>query len=384
MVESAVLTKMETNKTAPGAPDIATAYPLHSIYFYPTESCNLSCIHCWLHPSHAPDEHTYQVQNRGNVSVDTMDKVVREALPLGLGHVKMTGGEPFLNPAFFDYMDCFSRYGLSLSIETNATLITDAVARKLKTYNLRHISTSLDGSHAGVHERIRRVKGCFEQALEGIQLLIENDIYPQVIFCLQQLNAHDLEDTIRLAHGMKIRSFEINPVVMTTTNSSSGNRCQSLTTEALLRLEKLIESDYANRYSRMHINLYIPPALKGIKEIARRPLCTCNIFNICGILSNGDVSVCGIGRRKKELVMGNVNEKGIARIWREGRVFKDIREKIPHQMQGICGKCLFKQHCLGFCRADALYSGQSLLDPNDLCQAVYRKGMFPESRTLSP
>ncbi len=375
---------METNKTRSGDSETAIDYPLHSIYFYPTESCNLRCIHCWLHPLHAPDNHTYQGQNRGNVTVETMDKVVREALPLGLGHVKLTGGEPFLNPAFFDYMDCFSKYGLPLSIETNGTLITESVARKLKTYNLRHISTSLDGSNAGVHETIRRVKGSFKQALDGIRSLVKNEIYPQVIFCLQQLNAQDLDDTIRLAHRMNIRSFEINPVVMTATNTSSGNRCQSLATEELLRLEKLIEGDYADRYPQMNINLYIPPALKGIKELARNTLCSCNIFNICGILSNGDVSVCGIGRRNKELVMGNVKQEGIARIWREGRVFKDIRKKIPHQMQGICGKCLFKQHCLGFCRADALYSGQSLLVPNDLCQAVYQKGMFPVSRTLNP
>jgi len=375
---------METNKTKSDNSKTTTDYPLHSIYFYPTESCNLRCIHCWLHPLHAPDDHFYQVQNRGNVTVETMDKVVREALPLGLGHVKLTGGEPFLNPAFFDYMDCFSKYGLSLSIETNGTLITDKVAKKLKTYNLRQISTSLDGSNARVHETIRRVKGSFKQALDGIRSLIKNDIYPQVIFCLQQLNAHDLDDTIRLAHRMKIRSFEINPVVMTATNTSSGNRCQSLPTEELLRLEKLIEGEYTDRFPRMHINLYIPPALKGIKELARHALCTCNIFNICGILSNGDVSVCGIGRRNKELVMGNVKKEGIARIWREGRIFKDIRKKIPHQMQGICGKCIFKQHCLGFCRADALCSGQSLLDPNDFCQAVYQKGMFPVSRTLNP
>jgi len=371
------------NKTMSDNSEITTEYPLRSIYFYPTESCNLRCIHCWVYPFHAPDAYTYQTQNRNNVTVETMDKVVRDALPLGLGHVKLTGGEPLLNPTFFEYMDCFSSYGLSLSIETNGTLITDDVAKRLTTYNIRHISTSLDGSNTQVHETIRRVKGSFQRVLDGVRSLVDNGIYPQIIFCLQQLNAHDLENTIQLAYGMKIRSFEINPVVMTATNTSSGNRCQSLTVEELLRLEKMIEGEFADRYPNMHIDLYIPPALKSIRELARHAFCSCNIFNICGILSNGEVSVCGIGRRKKQLVMGNVKEKSIVRIWHEGKIFKDIRNKIPQRMQGICGKCLFKQHCLGFCRADALYSGHSLLTPNDLCEAVYQKGMFPVSRTMS-
>ena len=70
-----------------------TPYPLHSIYFYPTESCNLRCVHCWIHPAHAGDKMAYSAQNKENVSVDIMERVVRDALPLGLGHIKFTGLE---------------------------------------------------------------------------------------------------------------------------------------------------------------------------------------------------------------------------------------------------------------------------------------------------
>ena len=206
-------------------------YPLHSIYFYPTESCNLRCVHCWIHPAHAADKKTYTVQNKDNVSVDIMERVVRDALPLGLGHIKFTGGEPFLNPDLYEYLERFSHFNLSFSIETNGTLITKTRARKLGQFKLRQVSTSLDGSSPAMHDSIRGVKGSFKKAARGIRLLIENNIYPQVIFCLQQSNAHDLEDTIRLAHKLGVKSFEINPLSLLGDAAAGTHRCKSLAVE---------------------------------------------------------------------------------------------------------------------------------------------------------
>jgi hypothetical protein len=52
-------------------------------------------------------------------------------------------------------------------------------------------------------------------------------------------------------------------------------------------------------------------------------------------------------------------------------------------MEGICGKCLFKLHCLGFCRADVLAANRPLTDPYSLCGEVFEKGLFPKSRILN-
>ena len=358
-------------------------YPLRSIYFYPTESCNLKCIHCWIRPAHAPDESSYQRQNHDNVSVETMDRVVRESLPLGLTNIKFTGGEPFLNPRIFEYLEAFSRYEISFGFETNGTLLNEKTVKKLCKFNVRRLSVSLDGSSPAIHDSIRGVAGSFEKAVNAIQLLIENRVFPQVIFCLHKINAHDLEDTISLAHKLKVKSFEINPLALLGKTKSKVNECEALPVESLLSLEKKIEGELADRYPDMHIDLYLPPALKGIKELSRYGLCRCKIHNICGILSNGDVSICGIGRRKKELIMGNVKKESIAQIWQEGSIFREIRDTIPFQMKGICGKCLFKHQCLGFCRADLLFDEQPLVDSYGICNQVFQKGLFPQSRILT-
>ena len=363
--------------------DKTSDYPLRSIYFYPTETCNLRCIHCWIQPSYASDEISYQKLNQENVSVATMERVVRDALPLGLNHIKFTGGEPFLNPGLFDFLEAFAQSGLSFAFETNGTLLTEGIVKRLKEYNLKQISVSLDGSVPEVHERIRGVKGSFEKAVNGIELLIRHEISPQVILCFQKANAHDLANTIQLAHRLGVRSFEINPLSLMRPKALKPKLCEGLPVEGLLALERKVEGELTTRFPDMHINLYLPPALKGIKELSRRTLYTCRILNICGILSNGDVSICGIGSGNKDLIMGNVKEKSIARIWEEGLLFKGLREKLPFELNGICGRCLFKLHCLGFCRADVVATHGSMTDPYGLCEEVFQKGLFPNSRILS-
>ena len=358
-------------------------YPLHSIYFYPTESCNLRCIHCWIEPGFAPNKKSYDYQNRENISVRDMEKVIADALPLGLSHIKLTGGEPLLHPDISEYIECFCKKGISYSIETNGTLLSEDVVKKLKQGKLKQISISLDGSYPETHERIRGVKGCFQKTVEGVTLLVKNGISPQVIFCLMRINADDLEKTIELADRLGVRSFEINPVSLLGGRSSGKNGPERLSVEELIDFEKRIEHKLARRFPDMHINLYLPPAFKGMKELSRYSMCKCNIHGICGLLSNGDVSICGIGRREKSLIMGNIREKGIVRIWKEGLIFEEIRDKVPFQMTGICGNCLFKHHCLGFCRADLLSQGRPVTDSHYLCEEMFQKGFFPESRILS-
>ena len=81
--------------------------------------------------------------------------------------------------------------------------------------------------------------------------------------------------------------------------------------------------------------------------------------------------------------MGNIKEESIAHIWEKGDIFNDIRDNVPLKMKGVCGDCLFRLHCLGFCRADVLFDKGSVRDSHVLCQMLFDKGLFPESRILS-
>jgi SynChlorMet cassette radical SAM/SPASM protein ScmF len=355
-------------------------FPLRSIYFYPTESCNLKCIHCWISPAHAPDSAAYERQNRGNLTVEEMERVVEEAKPLGLLSVKITGGEPFLNPRLFDFLDMFHRHGLGMSFETNGTLLTAETVARLRQYKTGIMATSLDGSTAENHERIRGVSGSFEAALRGIRLLVNGGFSVQSIFCLMDLTKEDLLPTMRLAHSLGVSFFEINPM---SGMGGSGNRpCKGLPVEELLELEHKIENELSRQFPGMRLDLYLPPALKSISEIGRHRCGSCRLLNICGILSDGDVSICGIGRKCKSLIIGNVREQGIAYLWENSPLFKQIREKVPFALEGVCGRCMFRYSCLGFCRAEVMNDFDGVTAPFPMCEEAYQKGLFPKSRIV--
>jgi MoaA/NifB/PqqE/SkfB family radical SAM enzyme len=154
--------------------------PLNSFYFYLTSGCNLACKHCWISPTFQPHGTT-----GGHLDYQLFELAIEEGLPLGLSHVKLTGGEPLLHPDFVRMVDFLYQKSLGLTIETNGTLLTHDLARFLWNRSRSgFISVSLDGSGAVTHDRFRGVSGSFEKACEAVAYLAEVGFKPQVIMTI--------------------------------------------------------------------------------------------------------------------------------------------------------------------------------------------------------
>ena len=96
---------------------------INTLYFYLTEGCNLACRHCWLGPRFDPAGNRYPT-----LPVETFETAIREARPLGLSGVKLTGGEPLLHPQIVHLLEIVRRETLSLTIETNGLPFTPEIA----------------------------------------------------------------------------------------------------------------------------------------------------------------------------------------------------------------------------------------------------------------
>ena len=135
-----------SKKHTTGQPDNGS-WALHQIYFYLTEGCNLACRHCWLAPGFDADGSTYLT-----LPVELFETVIREAQPLGLSGVKLTGGEPLLHQEFTRLLEIVRREGLKLTIETNGVLCSPAMAKEIARSADRFVSVSIDGADAATHE----------------------------------------------------------------------------------------------------------------------------------------------------------------------------------------------------------------------------------------
>ena len=86
---------------------------------------------------------------------------------MGLGSVKFSGGEPLIDPEMEEILDFIKEEELGLTVETNGTVCTPALVKKIKECKNAYVSVSLDGPEAGMYEWVCGVKGSFDDAVNG-------------------------------------------------------------------------------------------------------------------------------------------------------------------------------------------------------------------------
>jgi SynChlorMet cassette radical SAM/SPASM protein ScmF len=351
---------------------------LNWIYFYISGECNLRCRHCWIDPTdNGKDGDRF-------IDPELFRRIVGQAMDMGAFGVKLTGGEPLLHPDIFRMLDIIIDNGLDLILETNATLCTPEIAARLAECRGAKVSVSLDGSDAETHDWMRGTDGCFRLALEGIGELAKAGFRPQVIATVHRRNIRQLEDIVRLAESIGAGSVKFNVLQPV---SRGRDLCER---DEQLEIGELIE---AGRWVRRHLRKNTSLPVSFDQPLAFEPLgsiftrgetgCgTCGILGIIGVLCDGSYSVCGIGETVPELILGHARQDSLRGVWQDSPILNEIREGLPHRLEGTCGGCMLNAMCFGNCIAHNYYNGKSFWSPFWYCEEARRRGLFPESRLI--
>jgi SynChlorMet cassette radical SAM/SPASM protein ScmF len=369
------LLKIEAKPTATQKIDLPDGVPpLTSLYMYIAGSCNLACRHCWISPTFEPDNSKGQF-----LKLEYIKKAVREAKPLGLQSVKLTGGEPMLHPQIREIVEFLESESIGMIMETNGTLIDDEMARFLKSkHHFNFISVSVDGATAETHETLRGVPGSFEKAIFGIKALVKVSLQPQMICTLHKGNVADIDEIINFAENLGCGSIKFNNIQQLG-RGELFNDDQRLSVPETLALFNKIENDHAHQI-KLKIFFDIPIAFFPTRKLLDSSLNSCNVKNILGIIANGEISLCGIGVTTKDLVFGNINDDSLNQIWQANPILQKIRKEIPGKLDGICGNCIHKHTCLGVCVAANYQSSKKINSANCFCKTAEEIDLFPISR----
>ncbi len=339
--------------------------PLREIYLYLTYRCNLSCAHCWIPPE----------GNQEEIDQKILISEIEKALPLGLRSVKITGGEPFCEPTLIKLIEEIRALGLGVRLETNGTMINKGITSDLYRLGVYSVSISLDGANPATHDGFRGREGSFQGTLAGIRLLVEQGIPVSLVCALHRGNMGEIEDIISLSQSLGVEILKFTPVLPMGRGKELKEENQLLSAGEILSLFQ--------RYAKYAgVFWHIPFAFWPVDSLRTRGNQRCLIHHILGILPDSRVSICGIGSGIKELVMGKIGEISIKDIWHDSPLLKEMRESIPGKLEGVCGKCIFKSFCLGFCRAEAFLRTERLTAPFWLCEQAYREGIFPLTRLV--
>ena len=353
---------------APGVPH------LNSLYLYLAGTCNLFCSHCWISPIPAGRE-----KSDPFLKMEYVRRAIREARPLGLSSVKLTGGEPLLHPQFRELIRLIGDENIRIMIETNGTLIDDDLAVFLKGITqVSFISVSLDGVTAEAHEAIRGVPGSHERTLAGIGSLVKSGFKPQIICSLHRGNKDQMGEMVKLAVKLGCGSVKFN-------NIQRMGRGEEFIKEGGLEVSEILD---LHRYLEKEIipdapiRIYfdIPMAFYSIGRLMRDSSCRCSLLNILGILATGEISLCGVGVTTPELIFGNMAKDRLDAVWNRNPTLALLRRQIPAELEGICFRCLHRDICLGNCVANNFHLTRRLNASYTYCEQAREQGLFPLAR----
>ena len=355
--------------------DACDAPPLRQIYFYLTEGCNLACRHCWLRPGFDPDGSRHPV-----LPVELFETAIREAKPLGLTRVKLTGGEPLLHPEFVRLLEIVRREGLALTIETNGVLSTPELAAEIAKSPKRFVSVSIDAADAETHEWLRRVPGCFALAVQAVRNLKAVDIPPQIIMSVMRRNVEQMQAVVRMAEEIGASSVKFNVIQPIERGKNLHENNETLAVSELVELGRWVDTDLAAT-TDLKLHFDYPLAFRPLSRMAEGHGCSvCGIMGILGVIATGRYALCGIGENVPELVFGTVGDSPLDVLWRENEVLNRLRSGLPSGLGGVCSRCVMRRRCLGSCVAQNYYRTKDLLAPFWLCEQAELEGCFPESR----
>jgi radical SAM protein with 4Fe4S-binding SPASM domain len=340
-----------------------TDQKLDTIHFNSTKSCNLGCTFCY---DKAIRGHTE------NLSVDTIQLLATDAAELGARRVILSGGEPLLRRDFKNVAKAFDSVGMEVSLATNGTLITDEIVEFLGTLNKVTLSISLDGGEV-IHDRLRGQKGAHHHTMRAFELLKQAQINFDVNSTIFKGNLSEIPFLTKLS-----RDFDCNVRFSLLHPNGRGEDMidKELTPEEILRLR-----EYCHILRKFGVKVFVnlPPLLQYLEEIIPSRGAACGwAVNFCGVLANGDVSICGVASDEPSLVAGNIKEKRFKEIWTNSPLFQKTRSFNVTDLKGICGRCLFREFCGGACRLSAFRDKGDFLAPYSLCQHFYDEGYIPE------
>lgn len=338
---------------------------LETIYLYTNFTCNEQCQYCWIHNT--------DVDSSKMVDLNLLDTFMSDAIDLGLKKMKISGGEPLMNPSIIQIINYLSDFKVSLDIETNATKINEAFVSQLTDASKLHCRISLDTFNATSNDIITKKKNSLIETLNGIEYLRENGVGFDIVTVASTLNYDMIPLLIDRVKGMGASSHRI---ILNIQPIGHGLEAKSLNL-SLSEIEKLMDYVYSLNddsvdFGTLHSTL--PPVFVPLDRL---DLSFCAWGEaMCGIMPNGDVSVCAPAFNSLNIVAGNIFTSSLKDIWPSSKLFSDLRK--IEIFEGICGKCIFTPACRGMCRIFAKAKYGKFTSPYPFCQEMYNDGLFPQ------
>lgn len=323
-----------------------------------TRACQLKCVHCRADAQLTPDPRELTHEE----GINLIDQIYEIDNPM----LVFTGGDCMMREDLFELADYAIKKGMRVSMTPSATPnVTIEKMKRAKEVGLSRWGFSLDGPTPEIHDHFRGTPGSFELTLEKIKYLNELHMPLQINTVISRYNYDHLERMAELVGELGAVMWYI--FLLVPTGRGQLDACISpVEHEKVFRwlydLSKTapydIKTTAAQHYRRVVLQQKTRDHLIEKGEIRYEDSITTDFASMHDGLKrapkgvndgNGFVFVSHIGDVMPSgllpIVGGNIREEPLAKIYREAKVFKELRQ--PDNYKGKCGICEYNKICGG-------------------------------------
>ena len=312
--------------------------PPTSVFWNITGKCNLCCRHCAVSSGmKRPDE----------LSLAECRRAIDDMAAFGVQDIALSGGEPLIRPDWFQIATHARSRGLLVSVSTNGTLVTEAVARKIAGLG-SDVQVSLDGATPEVHDSLRRITGAWQRAVRGVQNFVNAGVPVTIGTTVTTANIHQIPALCDLARNLGAERYRIIPFVPF--GRGGAWRKLEVKPRAMQRLtEYLRQRRLQNDIDIVEMEFectFDPPPLQPADP--QSGLGCGGAQTYITITETGDVLPCHFF---SGVEADNILKHDLAWIWEHSRFLNYFRSMTLADLTGSCQQCDWLAGCRGSCRA---------------------------------
>lgn len=337
-----------------------------SVQWELTDWCNNFCFYCYNYWRRTCKRSS---PNLTPSQIEQYELTLEEVLQNGVFHATLTGGEPLaVIDQLISMLEKAADKGLSLSLNSNLTLLTPERVISLKRLGIRNILVSFPAAEESVFDGITQRTGSFRQTVRGIERAVAAEFPVTANMVVTRRNYHLVTETAAFVRNLGVVGF-------TATRVSAPPCDDSFSTYHLTpdRIEQLflllikLEKELKIRTGSLE-----PYPACGFQSTATRTKfgyrgCMAG-KTTCTIGFDGNIRPCLHASESTGHIRDGLKSSWVGMSnWRDGSLIPDFCKK-------VCGE--YPVHCSGGCRAEAKNIHGTLNAPAFSCTGkapVHRK-----------
>ena len=228
-----------------------------------TSRCNLNCAHC-------RSTEFYLNSHIKDLTLKQNQSIAEKLYVNGIRRIHFLGGEPLIREDFCDFVKYIHKLGITWSVNTNGTLITNKIAEDLLSCDPQVITVSLDGPDKNSNDLVRG-NGVFDKVCKNIARLVKirNQMNKKtrivISATLVQQSINRVDQMVKLSNELGVNSLILSSLRMMGRAKGSANKLAINSNIKIMAAQKIAKKAKIND-QHVQLGFLTPIEIEDLNE----------------------------------------------------------------------------------------------------------------------